>query len=160
MTAIVCPGNTLTQAEIISIVKRLVRLVRLVRQVWAKVKIVFRADCYYAKPEVMDRLEDNDVNYVIGLAQNSVLNTTCQFLAEKVKACWQCIWQPRRRFHSFYYKTQKAWGQDRRVICRALANNQDSDLSIQRDQLGCGAQYLYKDAYCQRGNAELMVKGV
>jgi hypothetical protein len=158
ITAILRPGKTPTHDEIISVTKRLVRRIR---QAWPKVQIVFRADSHHAKPEVMDWLEDHGLLYVMGLSQNQVLNRTCKFVRKEVKRAYQRTLKASRRFHSFYYATKKTWRQQRRVICRALANDSGTDLRyIVTNIKQAGAQYLYETVYSQRGNAELMIKEI
>ena len=44
------------------------RLVRRIRARWPTTRILFRGDGHYARPEAMTWCEDNDVDYVFGLA--------------------------------------------------------------------------------------------
>ncbi len=51
------------------------RLIRRIRSRWRNVIIVFRADSHHTKPEVMDFLDSNGIEYVNGLGPNAVLDS-------------------------------------------------------------------------------------
>jgi len=44
------------------------------RRHWSKTRIVWRGDSHYGRVEAMEWAEDNDADYIFGLACNAVLD--------------------------------------------------------------------------------------
>lgn len=159
LAAIMRPGKTPDAREIITILKRLVKQIR---KAYPKVTIIFRADSHHAKPEVLDWLEDHRVDYIIGLAQNAVLNRmfeSTQARAERqYKGTWKDAVSEVRQYDSGYYAAG-TWRRQRRVICRALSsvNGNDRRYIVTSFKVAM-PKYLYDTVYCGRGNAELFIK--
>ena len=66
------PGKTPSGPEVRTLLKHLVRRIR---RHWPRTRIVFRGDSHYGRPQAMAWCEENGVDYIFGLAGNSVLHT-------------------------------------------------------------------------------------
>ncbi len=103
-------------------------------------------------------MDAQNVDYVLGLAQNQVLNRECKAIREEVWKGSSRTLKENRRFHSFAYAAG-SWSRKRRVICRAIGNDKGTDLRYIITSFDhAGARYLYETVYCGRGKAELMIK--
>jgi hypothetical protein len=155
ITTIIRPGKTPAKEEIIGLLKRIVKRVR---RRFPKTTIVFRADSHHTKAEVLDWLEDNDVRYVLGLQTNSVLRREVAPMMEWAGKTQRQEWGRCRRFHSFGYAAC-SWRRQRRIVARVVATPLGTDVRfIVTDLENVGAKVLYDTVYCDRGNAELMIK--
>jgi len=95
------------------------RVIGQIRARWPKVRIVVRADSGFAREELMAWCEANDVEFLLGLAQNSRLNAE---LAPDLAAAAEAsvaTGEPARRFKDFKYSTLDSWSRERRVIGKA-----------------------------------------
>ena len=160
IATVIRPGKTPGKDEIIELLERLVTRIR---ARFPSTAITLRADCHHTKPEVLTWLETNKVHYVLGLATNAVLQRevaeTCVGL-EKVYAQADRIHQPKLRKHHQFYYAAKSWGKRlRRVVARVEIGwlGRDSRFVV-TDLTGCTAKCLYEKIYCDRANAELMIK--
>lgn len=155
ITAVMRPGKSPSGQEIITIIKRVIQRIR---NRYPKVRLIFRADSHHCCPDVLDYLEKNNVDYVLALAQNSVLNEQCEFIREEVRKGNKRTLKECRRFHSFCYAA-RSWSRRRRVICRAIGSDKGTDLRyIVSSFHNAGAKYLYETVYSGRGRAELFIK--
>ena len=166
MTAVLRPGKTPLAGEIITILKRLVKRLR---ERWPKIRLTFRADSHHTKPEVLNWLNANRVDFVTGLAKNSSLE----------KLFFDEINQARRDYQgkldygtrdkkngeltiTRYAEAEYAagsWSQPERVIARIIVGPQGVDVRyIVSSFRKAEPKYIYQTVYCQRGNAELFIK--
>lgn len=155
ITAVIRPGKTPTAAEILAILKRLVRRFR---QRWPCTVILLRADGHHTKPEVMDWMEANGVEFITGFGPNSKLDEQFATVIADARQCWQRTGQEVRRYASGWYAAG-TWSRARRVICRVLVTSRGVDTRyIVTSFEDAGAKYLYERVYSGRGQAELMIK--
>jgi len=155
ITTIVRPGKTPGDAEILALLKRIVRRIR---SRFPHTVLIFRADSHHTKPAVLDWLEQQDVRYVLGMAVNPVLKREVKSLVERLTSFQYEQWRPYRRFHSFSYAAG-TWSRKRRIVARVEATARGTDTRfVVTDLEGIGARKLYETLYCDRGNAELMIK--
>jgi len=156
ITTTIRPGKTPTDREILAILKRLVRRLR---AAWPEVAITFRADSHHTKPRVMEWMENNDIHYVTGLGPNARLDAQFAATIERARTLHAETLREIRLYASGGYAADSWNGQYRRVICRVVAGPLGVDTryivtSFDRS----GAKFLYETVYCDRGNAELMIK--
>ena len=78
------PGKTPSGAEIRTLLKHLVRRIR---RHWPRTRLTFRGDSHYGRAEAMAWCEDNGVDYIFGLAGNSVLHGLAYEVADDLKVC-------------------------------------------------------------------------
>lgn len=136
------------------------RMTNRLRAAWPETEIIFRGDSHFAYPEVMAYLEGQPrMHYVTGLASNSRLKG----LASEIEA------EARRhfargdrakvfRFHSVYYQAS-TWPKARRVVIKVEVTDQGTNTRfIVTDLVRAGAQRLYRQVYCARGQMENYIK--
>ena len=164
MTAIIRPGKTPTAEEIQALLKRLVKKIR---QRWPKTLITFRADSHHTKPQVMDWMNDNDVDFVTGLAKNDALD---RLFFDDINQARKDFERKRKysgedtdkvivtRFAEAEYAA-RSWNKSERVVARIIVSDKGVDVRYIVTSL-CIAEpkYIYETVYCQRGNAELFIK--
>jgi hypothetical protein len=142
-------------------VELLERLVGRIRQRWPKVQIVLRGDSGFARDEIMAWCESNGVQYVLGLARNSRLESEIAEALCEAKAEHERTGAAARRFEDFTYRTLESWSRSRRVIGKAEylrkgANPRFVVTSLPSDKYG--AKELYERVYCARGEMENRIK--
>jgi hypothetical protein len=148
-------GKTPSGAEVRAVIKQVVRRIR--RQ-WPGVRICWRGDSHYARPEAMDWCEQNGVDYIFGLAGNDVLHAKVRDVADDLcVGRAEAAAQKRRTWTAFAYAA-KSWTRDRRVIARLEASSQGFDARYIVTTLAGTAEHLYETVYCARGQAENFIK--
>ncbi len=105
--------------------------------------------------------EDNDVDFLFGVAKNSRLAKEIEDELALAKALYQCSGKAFRVFKELCYKTLKTWRWSRRVIGKAEhlvkgANPRFIVTSLKPDEYN--AQELYEKVYCARGDMENRIK--
>jgi hypothetical protein len=139
-------------------------LVPLIRSRWPGVWIVVRADSSFAREEIMAWCEGNGVDYVLGLAKNSVLVGRIAAELAEAKARAVATGQPARVFKELRYRTQKSWTRERRVVAKAEQTAEGSNPRFvvtslpERGRHGYAMRALYEDLYCARGEMENRIK--
>jgi hypothetical protein len=160
VAAILRPGKTPGGAEVRAIVKHVTRRIR---RHWPDVRICWRGDSHYARPEAMDWCERNGVGYVFGLAGNEALHAEVRELADDLCArralglSSGTAADKRRTWTAFAYAA-KTWGRERRVVARLEASKLGFDARYVVTTLNDSAEHLYEALYCARGNAENFIK--
>jgi hypothetical protein len=142
-------------------VEEVARVVARIRARWPSTRIMLRADSGFARDDLMAWCEANDIDFLLGLAQNERLNGEIKSELDQVAAKSARTGRPERRFKSFMWRTRTSWSRRRRVVARVEwtkgeANPRFVVTSLRRDQ--CKAKYLYEKVYCPRGNMENRIK--
>lgn len=138
------------------------RIVKRVRAKWPEVKIVLRGDAGFCREELMAWCEANAVDYVFGMARNSLLEKMVADALEQARLQWEQTQQPARVFLEFEHETVSGtWSRRRRVVAKAehtagKANPRFLVTSIKAD--AWAARQLYEDLYCARGDMENRIK--
>ena len=140
-------------------------LVTRLRQVWPKVKIIFRADSGFCRQKILNWCDRSQVQYVVGLARNSRLQAmVAEVEGQMQDAFAETVTQKapvkQRRFLELTYGA-RTWKRSRRCVARLefgeLGNNPRfvvTNIAVtERD-----AAALYDRLYCQRGEAENRIK--
>jgi len=154
IATVIRPGKTPTHPEIIALLKRIVRCIR---ERFPETMIIFRADSHHTKPAVLDWLHDHDVKFVSGMATNPVLRREVAHMLPAMIDRQKQNWKTCRRYHSFTYAA-KTWSRPCRIIARIEVTELGVDIRFIVTNLSAGATFLYDTVYCDRGNAELMIK--
>lgn len=142
-------------------VEELQRIIQRIRMRWPKVKLVLRADSGFARDEIMSWAEQNDVDFIFGLAQNLRLRGLIQAELETVKLEAEKTGKPARMFRELRYRTLDSWSRERRVVAKA---EQLGDKSNPRfvvtsfSQERWETRALYEELYCARGDMENRIK--
>ncbi len=142
-------------------VEEIERIVAQLRASWPKVKIVLRADSGFAREALMHWCENNEVDYVFGLARNKRLERRLAPELETARELAQITGQSARVFKEFPYRTRKSWSRQRRVIGKAEytakgANPRFVVTSLAESETS--AQEVYEVLYCARGDTENRIK--
>ena len=100
-------------------IEEVARIVAQIRKRWPMVRILLRADSGFTRDDLMTWCEQNDVDYLFGLAKNARLIS--EIAAELGDAAEENrkSGKPARRFKDFHYRTRKSWSQQRRVVGKA-----------------------------------------
>ncbi len=155
VTAFLRPGKTPSGREVRTVLKHLIRRIR---RHWPGAGIIIRGDSHYGRPEAMAWCEDNSVDYIFGLAGNSVLHGLVEAVADdlKVRRAEAGV-EKMRAFTTFTYGA-KSWNRQRRVVARLEATTRGSDARYVVTSLPGEARHLYEQVYCIRGQAENLIK--
>ena len=105
--------------------------------------------------------EQWDVDYVLGLAQNSRLRERIEEPMEAAEAKFEATGEAVREFREFRYETLDSWSRKRRVIAKVEYINGGRNprfvvTSLDRRDV-CG-RAVYETLYCQRGEVENRIK--
>ena len=146
----------MTGKQTLAIVKRMIKKLR---EHWPNTIIVFRGDCHFTSPEVMEWIDEQDkVMFVSGLTSNAVLKKLAQPIVERVFRLYEHCQRKVVLFHSVRYKA-KSWSKYRRVIIKVEVSSEGKSVRfIVTNMEQAKAKALYQDIYCGRGNAELYIK--
>ena len=155
VAVILRPGKTPGGAEVALVLRHVVKAIR---ARWPRVEILIRGDSHYARNEAMTWCERNRVGYIFGLAGNQVLLARVADLAEDA-ALGRIAGEGDkvRRYGEFRYAA-RSWQVERRVIGRIAASAQGSDSRFIITNLAGAPRWLYETVYCQRGQAENLIK--
>jgi len=154
ITTVLRPGKRPTGREAVAILKRVVARLR---QAWPEVGILVRADSHSGNGRVMDFCELKKLKYILGLTPHRPLYQEARRWTEE--AARQARAEEVQLFGDFRYQA-KGWTTSRRVIVKAehTAKGPNTRFIVtnleERDPI-----FLYKTAYCGRGEMELFIKG-
>ena len=142
-------------------VDELARIVNQIRARWPKVRIIVRGDSGFCRDELMAWCETHDVGYLLGLAKNDRLEKSIAKALRKSQRRYLQTGRASRRFRELRYRTRKSWSRTRRVVAKAeyLAKGPNPRFVVTNlDTDTAGAQVLYEDLYCARGEMENRIK--
>jgi hypothetical protein len=141
------------------------RIVTQIRTAWPAVKIILRGDSGFCRNALMNWCENNDVDFVFGLARNQRLRKIIGAEMHEAIAQWKQTGKPARVFSEFSYQTKKTkkggWDRERRVAAKAeqidgKENPRFVVTSLTKEEWA--AQALYEKLYCARGDMENRIK--
>jgi hypothetical protein len=141
------------------------RIVAQIRAAWGEVKIILRGDSGFCRNELMSWCENQGVEFVFGLARNQRLRRIIGAPMHAATEQWKQTGKPARVFSEFGYRTKKTkkggWDRERRVVAKAehidgKENPRFVVTSLNSERWG--AQALYEDLYCARGEMENRIK--
>lgn len=148
-------GKTPSGKEVALVLKHLVRRIR---KHWPATCITFRGDSHYGRPEAMAWCEGNGIDYIFGLAGNSVLHRQVYEAGDALKVTRAEQGADKLRGFTETRYAAASWTAGRRVIARFEATKQGFDARYIVTSLTGEAQHLYENVYCQRGQAENLIK--
>ena len=105
--------------------------------------------------------EENQVDYLFGLARNPRLQEAIRPELTQAKALSDQRQQPVRLFKDFRYRTRKNWSRQRRVVAKAEVLPRGPNPRFVVTSLSAHnhpAQPLYEQTYCARGEMENRIK--
>ena len=143
-------------------VKEVQRIVKQVRARWPRVRIILRGDSGFSHNDLMTWCEQNQVDYVLGLARNKRLEGLIADTALQAQKQFESTQQPARIFVEFEHETLSgSWTQKRRVVAKAEHIDGKSNPRFVVTSLSAerwAAQSLYEPLYCARGDMENRIK--
>jgi len=148
-------GKTPSGKEVTLVLKHLVRRIR---KHWPKTRITFRGDSHYGRPEAMEWCEANGIGYIFGLSGNSVLHRQVYETADALKVRRAEQGADKLRSFSETHYAAASWTRQRRVIARLEATILGFDARYIVTSLSGDARHLYEKVYCERGQAENLIK--
>jgi hypothetical protein len=165
VVTILRPARTPKGTEVRIVIKHVTKRMR---RHWPKTRIVWRGDSHYGRVEAMDWADDNDADYIFGLAGNAALDAHVAEAATNLRFHHVMSSKPKlRTFASFMYKAG-SWQQPRKVVARLECSlqpepaqtgmRQEVDIRYVVTSLAGSAQHLYEKVYCQRGQMENLIK--
>ncbi len=170
VAAVLRPAKTPAGTEVRTVIKHLTKRIR-GAEAWKNASIVWRGDSHYGRVEAMDWCDDNGAGYIFGLAGNAALEREVAEVSDHLRFWHAWSNEPKMRcYRSFEYRAG-SWKRARRVIARIEVSlqpdptpthpdgmRQEVDVRYVVTSLQGDAERLYEDVYCQRGQAENLIK--
>ena len=158
LAALLRPGTAHPKVGTVPILKRLISALR---QAFPKAVIRIRLDGGFCCPEVLDYLDAADVQYLVGMAKNSVLEGRASRDVALARECFAIADQTYAIYGQQWYAAG-SWAVDRRVIHKAevvaLPGRQPLDnLRFVVTNMSLSPSRVY-DIYRQRGDSENRIK--
>lgn len=148
-------GMTPGGVEVRTILKHLVKRIR---GHWPRVRILVRGDSHYGRHEAMEWCENNDVDYIFGLAGNKKLAALVRAAADNLCVRRAISGKEKlRRCLALGYGAE-SWKRQRAVVARLEATTLGLDIRYVVTSLAGTPDDLYETVYCARGNAENFIK--
>ena len=158
--AVLQPGNVGAATGAVGLLRRLIQLVR---SSFSKAQIRVRLDGGFASPALFDFLDaEPRVEYVVAMASNAVLDRHCEEAMEVARLCSGLSDETEHVYGQTCYAA-KSWKRQRRVIFKAEVVKADGKQPRDNPRfvvtnMKQGAQWLYEEVYCQRGDVENRIK--
>jgi len=155
------------------VVPALAQIVAAIQRRCKKARIIVRGDSGFCVDEIMAWCESqSEVYYCLGLAKNSVLLERVQgaMMDARARHCLSGATRTRVFTEFEYETTRQSWSRPRRVIAKAevtaegdnprfiVTNLPAKGFKDDEDKTRFGAQPLYEDLYCARGEMENVLK--
>jgi Transposase DDE domain group 1 len=165
IVTILRPARTPKGTEVCTVIKHVTKRIR---RHWRKTRIVWRGDSHYGRVEAMEWAENNDADYIFGLAGNAVLDALVAETAVYLRFHHAISSQAKlRSFASFTYQAG-SWKRPRKVVARLECSlqpiagetgmRQEVDIRYVVTSLKGSARHLYENVYCHRGQMENLIK--
>lgn len=160
VTALLRPGNAHGARGARGV---LARLIRRIKARFPSAQIVVRGDSAFAMPAILGKLEQlnrelGDIDYVIGLAKNSVLLTLAEETMQQAADRYRQSRVHVRHFSSFQYAAG-SWDHDRHVVVKAEHSERgDNPRFVVTTLHQFDPELIYDRGYCARGQCENHIK--
>jgi hypothetical protein len=168
VATILRPAKTPKGSEVRTVIKHLTKRIL---KTWKQARIVWRGDSHYGRAEAMDWCDDNGAGYIFGLAGNAALDREVAEISDHLRFWHAWSAEPKMRCYTSFWHRAGSWSRPRRVIARIEASlqpdptpsspdamRQEIDVRYVVTSLEGDAERLYEGVYCQRGQAENLIK--
>jgi len=158
LLALLRPSNI---DDSVGVLKHLARIVAHLRRHWPQVQIVVRGDSAFCREHLMRWCENNQVDYLFGMAKNKRLQRILAAEMHQAQQQFAVTGQASRVFKDFTYRTKKSWSRERRLVGKAehLAKGANPRFVVSSlSTTVFDAATLYEKEYCSRGNMENRIK--
>jgi hypothetical protein len=132
-------------------------LVKRFRQVWPKVKIIFRGDAGFCRWRLLAWCERHNVGYIVGIAKNKRLHRLVKVYLDAAESEFETSGRKQRRFAECRYAAD-SWDRPRRVLIKAEHTAKGSNPRYVVTNLNGEPKRLYDRLYCARGDMENRIK--
>lgn len=132
-------------------------LVTRLRQAWPAVRIIVRGDSGFCRQRLIRWCERHAVGYVIGVARNARLHRAVAAWEDELEATYRETGTKQRVIREFRYAAD-SWNIERRLVTRLEYASLGPNPRFVVTNLDLGAEALYDELYCQRGEAENRIK--
>ncbi len=132
-------------------------LVKRFRQVWPKVRIIFRGDSGFCRWRMLRWCESHQVHYIVGMAKNKRLLALSEALLQQAASQFQDTGEKQRLFSRFEYAAG-TWDKKRKIIVKAEHSTHGTNPRFILTNLEGDPQTLYDQIYCARANMENRIK--
>lgn len=168
VATILRPAKTPNGREVRTVIKHLTKRIL---KVWKRANIVWRGDSHYGRAEALDWCDGNGIGYIFGFPGNSVLDKEVAEASDHLRF-WHALSEaPKERCYKALWYKAGSWSAPRRVIARIEASmhpdptpadpnamRQEIDVRYVVTSLDGDPERLYEGVYCQRGQAENLIK--
>jgi hypothetical protein len=160
VAALLRPGNAAATTGLQPLLRRLVKLLR---QTFPKTQLRLRLDAGFPSPKLLEYLESEGIEYVIGLAKNTRLEELTADSMTRARTAAEKSGQTERFYEVCRYGA-RSWNRLRRVVFkaevtvfpgRALRDNLRLVLTNLEQRT---AQEIWEEDYCSRGEIENRIK--
>jgi len=168
VATILRPAKTPNGVEVRTVIKHLTKRIL---KTWKRASIVWRGDSHYGRAEALAWCDANAVGYIFGFPGNSVLDAMVAEAADHLRFWHALSDAPKSRLYKALDYKAGSWSAPRRVIARIEASmhpdptpadpsamRQEIDIRYVVTSLEGDAERLYEGVYCQRGQAENLIK--
>ncbi len=142
-------------------VEILEKMIPMIRERFPDIQIIVRGDSGFCREKIMCFCEDNNLDYIFGLARNKRLHRAIAGNLKRAKALYDRTDEAQRIFCELKYKTRKSWSRTRRVVGKAeyLRKGENPRFVVTSlPILQWPGKELYEDLYCARGDMENRIK--
>ena len=170
VAAILRPAKTPAGREVRTVIKHLTTHIRKAAA-WRNARIIWRGDSHYGRVEAMDWCDDNGADYIFGFPGNSVLDAEVAETSDHLSFWHALSEEPKLRCYKALWYKAGSWSRPRLVIARIEASilpaptpedptamRQEIDIRYVVTSLDGDPERLYEGVYCQRGQAENLIK--
>jgi len=168
VATILRPAKTPSGAEVRAVIKHLTKRIL---KTWKRARLIWRGDSHYGRSEAMDWCDDNGTDYIFGLAGNPALDREVAEISQHLRFWHAWSAEPKLRCYTSFWYRAGSWSRPRRVIARIEVSlqpdptaekpdgmRQEIDVRYVVTSLEDDAERLYEGVYCQRGQAENLIK--
>ena len=142
--------------------EELQRIVARIRESWPEVKILIRGDSGFCRDGLMSWCEEENLDYVLGVARNERLERELAPFLEHAEGMSEDLRRKVTLFTSFPWRTLETWSRSRRVIGKAEWSRRGGNPRFIVTSLSCkdsqDACRIYREIYCARGDMENRIK--
>ena len=154
------PGNAPARVGAIGILSRIIERVR---EAFPKARILVRLDGGFAGPQLLNFLDDSNVDYLVGMAENKVLTRRARRRMGRARRLSRKRNKTANLFGETRYAANSWKKRKRRVlikaeVVRAPGKAPKDNARFVVTNLKKSPRYLYKRVYCGRGDIENRIK--
>jgi hypothetical protein len=160
LAAMLQPGNASPAGAGLGLLRRVVERVR---RYFPDARLRVRLDSAYAKPDILDYLDEARVQYVVSLISNRALDRKAETTMKPVRKLSAASGESERLYGEFPYQTTKTWKQPRRVVYKAEVVREGERAARDNQHflvtnLKQTPRWIYEKLYCRRGDIENRIK--